>query len=89
MSSSSQSYTLGGSMATIDLGPYSMSDTYTKKFPNQKINISVHGANGGYIMEIATQPGQVGELFIIPDGQDLGQEIGKIITHKMLKENHE
>jgi hypothetical protein len=73
-------------MTTIDLGPYSMSDTYAKKFPNQKINISVHGANGGYIMEIATQPGQVGELYIIPDGQDLGQEIGKIITHTMLKE---
>jgi hypothetical protein len=89
MSSSSQSYTLGGGVATIDLGPYSMADTYAKKFPNQKINISVHGANGGYIMEIATQPGQTGELYIIPDGQDLGQEIGKIITHKMLKENHE
>jgi hypothetical protein len=86
MSSSSHSYSLGNGVGTIDLGPYSMSDTYAKKFPNQKINISVHGANGGYIMEIATQPGQVGELYIIPDGQDLGHEIGKIITHTMLKE---
>ena len=89
MSSSSHSYSIGGGLGTIDLGPYSMADAYAKKFPNQKINISVHGANGGYIMEIATQPGQVGELYIIPDGQDLGQEIGKIITHQMLKEKHE
>jgi hypothetical protein len=76
-------------MATIELGPYSMADTYGKKFHNQKISISIHSANGGHIMEISTNPGQTGELYIIPDGQDIGQEIGKIITHKMLKENHE
>jgi hypothetical protein len=81
-------------MATHNIGPMDVSSiditgSYNKKFPNQKINISVHGANGGYIMEISTQYGQTGELYIIPDGQDLGNEIGKIITHKMLKENHE
>lgn len=74
-----------GQMPTIDIGHY----MYDKKFPNQKINISIHGANGGYIMEIATHPGQVAELYIIPDEKDLGNEIGKIITMKVLKEKHE
>ena len=83
-------YTMAGhSMGQIDIGSIDIIGGYNKKFPNQKINISIHGAHGGYIMEIASQSGQVGELYIIPDGQDLGREIGKIITHKMLKENYE
>lgn len=85
---SSNSYTLGA-IPGIDIGQYSVETMYGKKFPNQKISISVHSANGGYIMEISTNPSKSGELYIIPDGQDIGQEIGKIITHQMLKENHE
>jgi hypothetical protein len=73
----------------LDISSIDITGSYNKKFPNQKIIISVHVANGGYIMEIATHSGQIGELFIISDNQDLGTEIGKIITHKMLKENHE
>jgi len=83
-------YTMAGhSMGQIDIGSVDIMGGYNKKFPNQKININIYSANGGYIMEIASHPGQVGELYIIPDGHDLGNEIGKIITHKMLKENHE
>ena len=84
--SSSQTYMLGGAaMPTIDIGPY----MYDKKFPNQKIAINIYGANGGYIMEVTTHPGQVNDLYIVPEDRDLGQEIGKIITMKVLKENHE
>ena len=83
--SSAQSYTLGA-MPGIDIGQYPYDN---KKFPNQKIAISIHSATGGYIMEISTHSGHVSDLHIIPDGQDLGQEIGKIITMKMLKENHD
>ena len=83
------SYTMAHNAGALDISSIDIIGGYNKKFPNQKINISIHSANGGYIMEIATQSGQIGELYIIPDGQDLGQEIGKIITHKMLKENHE
>lgn len=85
MSSSSHTYTLGGGTPTIDIGPY----MYDKKFPNQKIAINIYSANGGYIMEVSTYPGQVNDLYVVPEDRDLGQEIGKIITMKVLKENHE
>jgi hypothetical protein len=77
-------HTIGAlDMSTIDIaGNY-------KRFPNQKIAINIYSANGGYIMEVATHPGQVNDLYIVPEDQDLGQEIGKIITMKVLKENHE
>lgn len=82
-------YTMNASalshMPAVDIGTY----MYDKKFPNQKIAISIYSANGGYIMEISTQPGQVAELYIIPEDRDLGQEIGKVITMKVLRENHE
>ena len=77
-------HTIGAlDMSTIDIaGNY-------KRFPNQKISINIHGAHGGYILEISTNPGHVSDLYIIAEDQDLGQEIGKIITMKVLKENHE
>lgn len=75
----------GTGIPTIDLGAYSIE----KKFPNQKLSISIHAAHGGYIMEIATHPGQINDLYIISEDKDLGIEIGKIITMKVLKEKHE
>lgn len=83
-------YTMAtNNIGPVDIGTFDINGGYNKKFPNQKINISVHSANGGYILEVSAMVGQLAELYIIHDGQDLGQEIGKIITHKMLKENHE
>lgn len=80
-------YTLSGTggggidLSTIDIGTY-------KKFGNRKISINIHEAHGGYIAEIsAGSTLQGGDLYIIPDDKDIGVEIGKIITHKILKAN--
>lgn len=48
------------------------------------LNFTVHTANGGKIVEYRTNNGQ-SKLYIIPEGADLGQEIGKIITLEILK----
>lgn len=72
----------GIDLSTIDLG-----GTY-KKFGNRKISINIHEAHGGYIAEIsAGSTLNGGDLYIIPDDKDIGVEIGKIITHKILKAN--
>jgi|688.fasta_scaffold558781_2 hypothetical protein len=79
-------YTLSGSQAagidisTIDVAGY-------KKFANRKLSINVHEAHGGYIAEISTSSTLHGDLYIIPDDKDIGVELGKIITHRMLKSN--
>lgn len=79
-------YTLTGTggggidLSTIDIGTY-------KKFGNRKLSINVHEAHGGYIAEISTSSTANGDLYIIPDDKDLGAELGKIITHRMLKSN--
>lgn len=78
----------GFSAATIDIGAYSGNNA-EEKLPNKKITINIHEAHGGYIVEMQTNPNQVGELYIVSEERDIGQEIGKIITHKTLKENHE
>ncbi len=77
----------GTALPTIDIsgmGSYGME----KKFPNKKISINVHEAHGGYIVEVVNTS-LPGELYIISDDKDLGSEIGKIITHTVLKEKHE
>lgn len=79
-------YTLSGTggagidISTIDIGGY-------KKFGNRKLSINVHEAHGGYIAEVSTSSTLQGDLYIIPDGKDVGTELGKIITHRMLKSN--
>jgi hypothetical protein len=79
--SSSQTYTVGQMPQAISIG-----DIYTgnKPFPNKKFSISVHQAHGGYIVEVHRGSGYEGDLYIIADDKDLGQEIGKIITHSTL-----
>lgn len=70
---------------TIDIGPYSTGS----RLPNKKLSITIHEAHGGYIVEMTSNPGQAGDLYIIADDKEIGQELGKIITMKVLKENHE
>ena len=78
------SYTLAGSgmghVTQIDLGPYDNS----KKLPNKKISIDVHTANGGYVIRVTQDYRTEEDMYIISDNQDLGQELGKIITHYTL-----
>lgn len=70
----------------IDISTIDITGNY-KKLGNKKITLSIHEAYGGYIAEIATTGHIQGDLYIIPDDRDLGEEIGKIITHKILKAN--
>lgn len=72
---------------TIDIGQ--LSGYGEKRLPNKKVAISVHEAHGGYIIEINTNPNTIGELYIVGEDKDLGVEIGKIITHAVLKKNNE
>jgi hypothetical protein len=74
-----------GQVSQIDIGQYS-SD---KKLPNKKISIDVHTAYGGYVVRLSKGYGIEDDMYVIGDNQDLGQELGKIITHTFLKTEHE
>ena len=74
-----------GQISPIEIGTYP-----DKKLPNKKISIDVHTAHGGYVVKLAKGIyGIEDDMYVIGDNQDLGQEIGKIITHTFLKTNHE
>ena len=84
-------YTMAGSAGTM--GPISVSDisqidlgTYhsEKKFPNKKISFDVHAAHGGYVVRVTRGYGNDDDMYVISDDQDLGQELGKIVTHHTL-----
>lgn len=77
------------SIGDISLGESGWLDLGESKLPNRKFKLSVHEAHGGYIVEISIDPHSMGELYIIGEDKDLGQEIGKIITHKILNDKHE
>lgn len=82
-------YTMAGQVAPItaaqisqiDLGGYSIDN---KKLPNKKISFDVHTAHGGYVIKVGGGYGDDGELYVIGDDKDLGQELGKIVTHHTL-----
>ena len=66
----------------IDLGSYSIGE---KKLPNKKISFDVHTAHGGYVVRVSQNTfGLEDEMYVISDDQDLGQELGKIVTHHTL-----
>jgi len=65
----------------IDLGAYSMDN---KKLPNKKISFDVHTAHGGYVVRVSQSYGVEDTLYVISDEQELGQELGKIVTHYTL-----
>ena len=93
--SSSTTYTMnmaGSSPAT--LGPLTVSDIYTqvdlnpwsgdKKLPNKKMSFDVHTAHGGYVVRVSNGYGNEGDMYVIDDTKDLGQELGKIVIHHTL-----
>ena len=55
-----------------------------KKLPNKKISFDVHTAHGGYVVRVSQGFGAEDDMYVIGDTQDLGQELGKIITHHTL-----
>ena len=82
-------YTMAGQMAPItaaqisqiDLGGYAIDN---KKLPNKKISFDVHTAHGGYVVKVSQGYGSDDDMYVIGDTQDLGQELGKIVTHHTL-----
>jgi len=85
-------YTMGGlsgaaiqpitaaQISQIDIGGY----TDRPKLPNKKITMDVHTAHGGYVVRISKGYGVEDDMYVIGLDQDLGQELGKIITHHTL-----
>lgn len=55
-----------------------------KKLPNKKISFDVHTAHGGYVVKVSKGFSSDDDMYVIADSQDLGQELGKIITHYTL-----
>ena len=72
-----------GQISQIDLGAYKFGND--KKLPNKKVSIDVHTAHGGYVVKVTNGHGVEDDMYVIGDGQDLGTELGKIITHHTLK----
>ena len=73
-----QTLSLGSNPITLNQGAINMSSESTS------LNFTVHTAAGGKVVEYRTSNGQ-SKLYIIPEGADLGQEIGKIITLEILR----
>ena len=85
-------YTMGGltaqaispisaaQISQIDIGGYSD----RPKLPNKKVTMDVHTAHGGYVVKISKGYGVEDDMYVIGEDQDLGQELGKIITHHTL-----
>ena len=68
-------------ISQIDLGGYAIDN---KKLPNKKISFDVHTAHGGYVVKVSQGYGNDDDMYVIGDTQDLGQELGKIVTHHTL-----
>jgi len=72
-------------VAQIDIGgPYIVD---TKKLPNKKISLDIHAANGGYVVRVNQGHGNEDEMYVITDDSDIGQELGKIVTHHTLSKS--
>jgi hypothetical protein len=70
-------------LTVADIGQFTLGGS--TKLPNKKITLSIHEANGGYVVTIdKNQYGEESELYVIDLDKDLGTEIGKIITHHKL-----
>jgi hypothetical protein len=70
-----------GQISQIEIGGYSDKS----KLPNKKISFDVHTAHGGYVVRVSQGGyGNEDEMYVISDEQDLGQELGKIVTHHTL-----
>ena len=70
-----------GQISQIDISGYGLDN---KKLPNKKISFDVHTAHGGYVVRVSQGYGTEDDMYVISDNQDLGQELGKIVTHHTL-----
>ena len=85
-------YTMAGSVAVApitaaQISQIDLTGTYNidnKKLPNKKISFDVHTAYNGYVVRVSQGFGIEDDMYVISDEQDLGQELGKIVTHHTL-----
>jgi hypothetical protein len=82
-------YTMAGQVAPITAAQISQIDLSgfaidSKKLPNKKISFDIHTAHGGYVVKVSQGYGNDDDMYVIGDTQDLGQELGKIVTHHTL-----
>jgi hypothetical protein len=91
--STSTTYTMNMATSAAAIGPLTVSDiagidltsSYgEKKLPNKKISFDVHTAHGGYVVRVSNGYGIDGDMYVIDDTKDLGNELGKIVTHHTL-----
>jgi len=79
-------------MSATGVGPITVNDISQidlgfgsdKKLPNKKISFDVHTAHGGYVIRVSKGYGNEDSMYVISDDKDLGQELGKIVTHHTL-----
>ena len=75
-----------GSPAGVGFGPIGIADlgSHSHQFDGMDIRITV--ANNGTIISVKREGyGNKPDLYLVHEDQDLGQEIGKIITMSCLK----
>jgi hypothetical protein len=81
-------YSIAGSAGYTTLA--GIGDTGRTVHEFQGLDLRITVANGGYIISIAKNNyGQSPDLYIVNEDQDLGTEIGKIITMVYLKKETE
>lgn len=77
--------TAGGPLSVSDLTQINIGGWSSEnKLPNKKISFDIHTAHGGYVIQVSNGYGNNGEMYVVDDTKDLGQELGKIVTHHML-----
>jgi hypothetical protein len=73
-----------GPLTASDLTQINLGSWGSEKLPNKKISFDVHTAHGGYVVRVSNGYGNEGDMYVIDDTKDLGQELGKIVTHHTL-----
>jgi len=73
-----------GPITVTDMAGLDLSFDGETKLPNKKISFDIHTAHGGYVVKVSRGSFKDDEMYVISDDKDLGQELGKIITHHTL-----
>lgn len=71
-------------ITVTDMAGIDLSFSGEKKLPNRKISFDIHTAHGGYVVRVTRGYGNEDEMYVVSDDKDLGQELGKIVTHHTL-----
>lgn len=76
---------LGAFGNTFDNIDYDCDTTYETVNMHNGIDLRITPANGGTIIHIKNEDGEIGDLYVIDESKDLGCELGKILTMHLLR----